>query len=741
MLRPPIYPLQTLSWDLSLSSSFLALELLDIMSRDVQPQADVGNLSLAGLSAFSTILATLSADNVVPMALIQMGELGAALPTSGEYADKVKSLLQRCSDVRLDHLAVVIGWRKNDSASLMAESAGGQAIALVSMCLTNLFNHADTGLILSQLSLRLLSGSGNVSSVAQLADFARLLSGKLNTLGFGNLLAREVTKIHQVYEALGKPAPPDLLEGLNDQHAIDILESVSRALREDQKICRISGSMGMGHILGLIQALFRRNTTITVEGTIIQDIEHSNIVCEIIRRDRSEPTQVHLETCIPTSKPIELPITIVQSKPFQFERLMAYKFNWTGCVADRLQLIFLNYGITCDQAILDACCDLLVLIPTALCVSSTLSGEDERFQPALALLGPLPRARICTICEEILRSKPTTSQMDLSTAFTNFMAIVAGKVQRISCICPAELKCDWMNGWLNDYDSSRRQQKRRCVLYQLWESIGFALNSAFWCFFVNAGPNTAISFENRIPCNIISNAVTHKRQTLSVDEIRDQVMGLVHHLVSLRQGTVAISSNCCTIYPTILKTLSVPSRQSVTFTLIEGLFVFEGRYHRHLSADPSTARPKTKSALEKDNIRPSHDEMHIDSTLLTIREAFDSLIVLCSFKSSGYDTKVNLEEAILGYVCMRWTDTCHHPMTDPTDLDKDRFITTSVASPAAVERFGVVMARWNPIAQFLCCDRDYQAILVKDCCLECAAKGVGLLDRDIPADSFVFIVG
>ena len=412
------------------------------MSRAVQSQADVGNLSLAGLSAFSSILATLSADNVVPMALIQMGELGAALPTNGEYADRAKGLLQRCSDVRLDHLAMVIGWRKNDSASLMAESAGGQAIALVSMCLMNLFKRADTGTILGRLCSKL--SSMNIASMSQLADAAELLSGKLNTLGFGNLLAREVIKIHQVYEALGKPAPQDLLEPLDTESAIELLGLVSRALREDQKICRISGSRGMGHILGLLQALFRRNTVVTVESTIIQDIEHSSIVCEIIQRDRSEPTQVHLETSIPTSKPIELPITILQSTSTQTQEPMLYKFHWTGCVADRLQLSFLNYGFKCDQAILDACCDVLVLIPKALSILPTFSREFRRLQPAplLPLLGPEPKARICTICKEILRSTPTTSQMDWDTAFSSLVTIVASKVQGISCVCPAELRCD-----------------------------------------------------------------------------------------------------------------------------------------------------------------------------------------------------------------------------------------------------------------------------------------------------------
>ena len=696
------------------------------MSRAVQSQADVGNLSLAGLSAFSSILATLSADNVVPLALIQMGELGAALPTSGEYAEKVKSLLQRCSDVRLDHLAIVIGWRKNDSASLMAESAGGQAIALVSICLTNLFKPADTGTILGRLCSRLLSGSMNISSMAQLANVAMLLSGKLNTLGFGNLLAKEVTKIHQVYEALGKPAPRDLLEPLDTESAIELLGSISRALREDQKICRISGSRGMGYILGLIQALFRRNTVVTVEGAIIQDTEHSNIVCEIIQRDCSEPTHIYLETCIPTSKPIELPIAILQSTSTQSQESIPYTFHWTGWVADWLQLMFLNYGFKCDQAILDACCDLVMLIPAALSVSPTFSRERERLQPAplLALLGPLPRTRMSTICKDIFRSEPTLSQMTLKTAFSNLVAIVSEKVRPIDCFCPAESKCSLINGWVYS-DSKMEKQKKRCVLHQLWNAIGSALDKALWCFFVNTGPNTSISPDETMGRYFILTPATTGQRTLKVDELVENVMRLVA-IIWGKKEYVAISSNSCTIYPTILKTFSVPSHQAVMFTLVEGNVVFEGRYHRRLDARPVRARPKTRKPLRKDDIRSSHNEMHVGNPSLTIREAFDCLEVLCSFKSSGFDTKVDLKSVILGYCGMRWTDTCHHPMTDLMNLDKDGFLATSVASPAAEGRSGVVMTRWNPIAQFLCCELGNQAIFVKNCCINCAAEGIDL---------------
>lgn len=704
-----------------------SLALQNQMSHDIQLKADVGTLSLQGLSAFFTILATLSADNILPMALVQMEKLGSAFSTTGEYAERVKSLLQRCGDVRLNHLAIVVGWRKNDSASLMAESAGGQAIALVSMCLMNLFGHPDSGTILTQLCSRLLSDSMNVSSVSQLADVAKLLTGKLDTLGFGNLLAREVSKIHQVYTAIGIAAPQDLLEPLDTESATEILVSVSRALCEDQKICRIAGSQGMGHILGLIQALFHRSTVVIVESTIIQDVESARIYCEISQSDRLEPTQIHLETSILTSTPVDLPITVLQTTSKKLQLLMPYRFNWSGGLADLLQLTFLNYGFNCDQAILDACCNLLILIPTAVNIEPTVSlptRNHERLQPAplIALLGPLPRARMCKICEEILRSRPTIAQMDLNTAFAKLKAVVATKVQGLSCVCPEGSKCNSTNGWL-DNNRREKEKKKHCVQHCLWDAIGCTLSNALWCFFINTGPNAVICPEAGVGVWCITNVVTGKEANISAERLMTYVMTLVGQRWD-QKGLLALSSDSCTIYPTILRTLSVPPHQFVTFTLVEGQLVYERRYHRYLRAKPARARPKATTTLQKDNIRPSHIGVHLGSPLLTLREGFDFLEFICTFRFAGNDIKVNLEAVILGYIGMRWTDMCSHPVTDSMDLSKHASIPTSVASPSAFRRFGVAMTRWSPVAQFLCCENGYQAVLQKNCCLNCASEGL-----------------
>ena len=90
------------------------------MANSIATQLDIGGLTLHGLSTFSKMLATFSADDVAPTAMIQMERLGSMFLISGKYADRVPDLLQRYSSVRLDRTLISIGWYKGDSASIMA---------------------------------------------------------------------------------------------------------------------------------------------------------------------------------------------------------------------------------------------------------------------------------------------------------------------------------------------------------------------------------------------------------------------------------------------------------------------------------------------------------------------------------------------------------------------------------------------------------------------------------------------
>ncbi|MCJ1272228.1 hypothetical protein MMC21_000014 [Puttea exsequens] len=257
----------------------------------MQPQVDVSALSRQGLGAFTTVLATLSADNVMPMAILQMKNLGAMFHINGDFAEEVKNLLQRSPNVRLAQFALLLGWRKGDSTSLMTDPAVGQAISLLSLCLINVLQHnpSDVGLVLRQLSSKFLTVDMKFSSMSQLADVAGILAGKLAPVGFGGLLARKVEKIHQAYGALGQEPPKSLLGGMTVEFIELLLYMIGEAFRSDEKICRICRTQGMGYILGFIQALFPRSTTITVENVVIQSsAENIKIHCQISKGERIE---------------------------------------------------------------------------------------------------------------------------------------------------------------------------------------------------------------------------------------------------------------------------------------------------------------------------------------------------------------------------------------------------------------------------------------------------------------------
>lgn len=113
-------------------SSASQLILRPTMPEDISSQVDIGSLSLRSLGQFSTLLTALSADDIPPTALFQLRELDAALPVSGPLAAQAPDYLQRYNNTRIERLGIIVGWRKGDSASFMAQSAGGQAIALLS---------------------------------------------------------------------------------------------------------------------------------------------------------------------------------------------------------------------------------------------------------------------------------------------------------------------------------------------------------------------------------------------------------------------------------------------------------------------------------------------------------------------------------------------------------------------------------------------------------------------------------
>ena len=331
--------------------------------------------------------------------------------------------------------------------SLMAASAGGQTIALLSMCLSNVFLIEDVGLTLSKLSPTFLARSMQIASVAQLAEAARLLSGKLNTIGFGNILAKESGRIHRAYESFGSEAPPDLLYSLDGQSINEMFAPILQSLHEDQTLCRIEGSREMAYIVSMLQVLFPHSLKITVEGIIIQDVQNPKIYIAIWKNDAETPLAVHLESSVLCSGSVTLPIAPHISRGHEMVDL---HFKWPAWLADDLKLFWLHFGLILDQTTLDACQNVLSTLPAAIYVSSLFTDAPLIESVSLqSLLGHKSRAQLHETCKEILQTECQPIETTFQAAYQNFIQVFNKTAQRLYSSCGVDEKTGIAHCWLD----------------------------------------------------------------------------------------------------------------------------------------------------------------------------------------------------------------------------------------------------------------------------------------------------
>ncbi|KAH7397163.1 hypothetical protein BKA66DRAFT_453754 [Pyrenochaeta sp. MPI-SDFR-AT-0127] len=692
------------------------------MSNQVQLQADVGALGIHGLGAFSMVLATLSADNIAPMALIQMEKVGSNFKVSGQFATKVPDFLRRFTAQPLGRLAAAIGWRKGDTASLLAETAGGQAAAMLSMVLANLFKTHQCGEILSQLCSRLLPADIAVASVSQLADVTELLAQKLFPLGFGNYLPDQVVRIHKAYRGLDMEPPIDLLDSLTVDAAVDLLSSISEALHDEAKVVRISGTFAMGHILGIVLFMFPHDTVVTVEDIVIHEGERHSIFVEL-HKDPPGPVTITVENTVDKSGPFHSSIRIDNQRDVELYTQIHYRFAWPGWVAKGIHLALLEAGSVCTEETLVAFANLLVAM-----VHAKASGPLYSQRNALpgnqisGLLGPYALLTIERVCQEILQVTPSSYRWDTKTAFPNLVRTIEANLN-VSQLCSCTTKiCVLEEGWTE----ARNKSKRNCRVYRMWTQIGQLLGVGLLCFLIHARQNATMDFSRATYGHNIAQEIIHSGLSMdrpyyvSSQSVFRDVMKLVGRTSS---DSILACSYGSTIYPTVFETLQIPSTAVASFELLDGKLMFEERYYETLSSASTKVRPSAKKSIarERSGIKPSSLGEH-SSLLMTIRETASSLEVRTTVRYAGTNINLGLSDIIQASLSLERTPACSHPSTDPLKDATCEIFLTSVSAPRSSKRgsMAVAMTQSNPTAQLLCCEPGVRSVLMQDSCLDCA---------------------
>lgn len=291
----------------------------------------------------------------------------------------------------------------------------------------------------------MLPAALSISSVAQLVNVGKLLRAKLDILGFGNELAQQIVRLHDAYKQIGLDVPDDLLELMSVESMIDLLENISKALRDVTKLVRITGTYGLGQVLGLVMTMFPQDTLVTVNGLVILEGSRNAIMIDFGTRSKSGGvSQFALGTRVNgAAQPLQC-IKIEINPQMDFP---AYSYTWMNWVKDHLQLMFLTFGVTCPTKLLKACSEILIAIARILESDSDLA-KTETALPVGPLLDPMDHChfqKMSECCQTVLGVTPSGSQLDLQITYSDLMAEASDALAFVTCSCT--IACDMSNGW------------------------------------------------------------------------------------------------------------------------------------------------------------------------------------------------------------------------------------------------------------------------------------------------------
>ena len=676
------------------------------MSNDVSAQLDVGGLSLSGLGAFSTVLTALSADDVQPMTMIQLQNLGAAFPTSGSLAIKVPDYLLRCQNRRIERLGTLVGWRRGDSASLMAQSAGGQAVALLAVCLWNIFGES-TGDVFYKTSCHLLPQSSCISSPELLRRATKCLANKLAVIGFGTIIAKQICRIHDAYQQLQQPVPRNILEKIDEIWIAEFLVKVSRALREENGIVRVRGSYGMGYILAFTITLFADDCIVTLEDLIIhQGKRSSSISVEIVTSCADSSLEVHF------MEKIETMADLFRGKyraQYPTELLANADFAWSGHIAAFLRVGLQNLGLICSLEVIQAVGICALAISD---ISYIRHGHFCPRFPSVSILGENYRAVIHKRCEVALG-------LDLPSIWPPIQEAMALLKEAVKIML--ENSQNTRSFYLEDWQKTQAKYDQSLVMILLNDNIW----STFKTFFMHPHNEATcrVKLDHSNPFSGFSNASDKFPQ--ENNPLEWHPIELLKRVCSTKTTeTVAWSLGSNTYVPSPYLTLDNDNICHYRgIEILDGPIIHNGRYHAKVTNPGANVRSMVVNHAIWSEIIPTSDGVFSDFSLAVVEKSRE-LVLETRMTVSGQRFPVCLAESMTLLFGLAKTTPCAHSRKTPLKAEYSKeVLVTSVAAHDPTEcssKIAVVQTAANPLAQILALTKNHLAILCHRCCLNCA---------------------
>lgn len=727
------------------------------MSNSVALQADIGNIpsnTLGLLDNLTPLLKALSADNVQPLAVLQTEVIGNCFHINGDMAAKVPDLLVRSTSMRLQRLSYLAGWMAGDTASAMAQTAGGRAASLLSMVLVELYGQKLTGMLLEQLSSAILSPDRNHSSRAQLGEVAGKLHNKLAPLAFGSHLALHVTRIRQAYFLSEHTIPGTLLDNLSVETMAEFLAALHGALYEESSILYVEGFQGLGPVVALVMALCPDDVMINVENEILFQGERRSIVISLKTQSK---TKFGLETIVREKQGWNELVLAPKGgsgigKRYGLSQYDNLSMRLDRCLSDVLELTLAAIPSQSSNDLRHSVVELI----TAIVFSFTRddlyppirSSEESLLPPNafMSLLGPDAANRVRDKLKMLFGVEPPMSRFDCLSAYHTLHALVGSTVPFSTC---EDRRCAASHPW-----AYFTELEPHCAVTRFWREVGQIIGNAVILLFIDHSPNACVSLgsPNKLGPEICFAMMRRllAAQPGALDKACEVILsrprifepspfiGLGYTMTKFHEdictridvagghvNTIGVSNGSVSIIPSTLQDPLLNDLRTATYILVDGQFHDRRNYYTRLESDPAAVRCSTEKSVldEKSVIALSGVGAHSALTM-TIRPHLDFLILRTMIQVSGETIYLNFLDLHIASMNVSFCKPCAHDPREPLDKNNGEYvIPTSVAAPLATgKRISLVLTHRNPEAQFLCGIPNVPTLFQWNSCLNCVAK-------------------
>ncbi|KAF7532485.1 hypothetical protein G7054_g7909 [Neopestalotiopsis clavispora] len=682
------------------------------MPNSVSLQADIGVLGLSGLGAFTTILSAMSRDNVQPMAMMLLENLGSLFHVNGPYSSRVPEAMTRVTSHPVGRLSLAVGWRRGDAISVFAETAGGQAITLLATCLVNIYEDRNYGLVLSRLCTSLLPKSLPSSSATQLADIARLIAAKAGQLSFGNVLAQQTHRVLSVYQQLQVRPPEDLLEIPSVESIIQLFECLAY-LRMDKHLIRISGSTGILYIAAIILFMFPSCTLVAVESMVLHSNEDNRIIIEV----SGALTKIQVE------KELGVYQTLISTSVEPLARHHSWIEPWRtsllfdGWLSEALCLHLGRFGVLFTGELRGAFCEFMTQITPHLRLSDF--GNVGRFDDNAPCFDKS--------FKDLLGQHHQGD--DPVETWKILLEVLDRHLPNLPC------SCGWCISLVPTWDGT----ETLCLRSSIWRIIGSALSSGILCCLLQ--PQGVVTMDSNLDHVILKSGTLHgvlQRLGLETDigntnstilpkDVYMSIIEMVGDPSDYNPLRLGISSRGSSIYPRVLDSFRVQPDGSFNFFISEGMFIHNETYYEVISGESelSKNRPTARPAVEFSPFGVSRLWEPLSLTA-SVRDGFGEILVRLNVNVTGFYFDVSPINAVVGSMYLDTAQGCGHDID--VALQENYQARVSVGTVGITSKndgnVTILMTRGDRQAQFLACGSSEagRGLLLSRCCLNCGVR-------------------